>query len=128
MEFSEKTEPMIDYFLDNFRKFYKKRKRGDQVKVDEKYKKLFNEIKKENESYNVSKLLKELNEIFIKDQIPKPKELLESNYVPEEIREFIFEESKFYVKYKYVIDDPIKGIKRKIEIKLIRYLVNKFLN
>ena len=82
MEFSEKTEPMIHYFLDNFRKFYKKRKRSEQVKLDEKYKKLFYEIKKENETFDDSKLLKELTEIFIKEQIPKPKELLESNYVP----------------------------------------------
>ncbi len=50
------------------------------------------------QEFDDSKLLKELNEIFIEEQIPKPKELLESNYVPKEIREFIFEESKFYVK------------------------------
>lgn len=127
MEFSEKTEPMIHYFLDNFRKFYKKRKRDDQVRLDEKYKKLFNEIKKENEIFDDSKLLKELNEIFIEDQIPKPKELLQSNYVPKEIREFIFEESKFYVKYKYVIEDPIKGIKRKIEINFVMFTMDDML-
>lgn len=127
MEFSEKTEPMIHYFLDNFQKFYKKRKRGDQIKLEEKYKKLFNDIKKEYELFDNSKLLKELNEVFIKDQIPTPKELLQSNYVPKEIREFIFVESRQYLSYKYVIDDQIKGIKRTIEINFVMFTTDDML-
>jgi len=128
MEFSEKTEPMIHFFLDNFRKFYKKRKRSEQIKIDEKYKKLFNDIKKQNDLFDDSKLLKETNEIFIKEQIPTPEDLLESDYVPNKIRNFIFEESRLYVKYKYTINDPIKNIKKKIEINFVMFTLDDILS
>ena len=40
MEFSSKTEPFVNFFIDHFQKFYKKKSEKSQKELDKIYKKI----------------------------------------------------------------------------------------
>ena len=115
MEFSSKTEPFVNFFIDHFQKFYKKKSEKSQKELDKIYKKIYSNIKKADESVSKLSITKEYVEIFVKDQIPQT-QLLKSNFVPEKIKDYITENSRYYILYKTFIKDPVQGIKRDIEL------------
>lgn len=115
MEFSESTEVFINFFVDNFQKFYKKKDSKTQKDLDDIYTKIFKDLTRESKKVKNFNITKEIVEIFVDKQIPHT-DLLDSHFVPSEIKNYIKEESRYYVLYKGVIPDKVKGITRKIEI------------
>ena len=115
MEFSNTTEPFINFFIDNFQTFYKKKSIESQKDLEVIYKKIYSNIKTASESVSKLSITKEYVEIFVRDQIPQT-QLLKSRFVPEKIRTYIYENSRYYILYKTTIPDRVQGIKREVEL------------
>ena len=107
MEFSNTTEPFINFFIDNFQTFYKKKSIESQKDLEVIYKKIYSNIKTASESVSKLSITKEYVEIFVRDQIPQT-QLLKSRFVPEKIRTYIYENSRYYILYKTIKYKQIK--------------------
>ena len=116
MNFSEESNKLINFFIDDFKKFHKTYNKTEQQELDNIYKKLYEEVV-EAEKY-ISKshnnMTRNLTEVVLKEQIPYTS-LLESKFIPLNIRKHIKKEGKHYLNYKYTMNQ------RRIEIVFVFY-------
>ena len=129
MKFSKSTEPLIEFFIDNFKKFYKKRNKEQQFKLDNIYKIIYNDLNTSKKYINLltdsaSDIIeKKYVECKLKYQIPRTS-LLYSKYIPNNILKYILSPSNTvgYLRYSTTL------IKSKIEVFFVLYDENDLLD
>ena len=125
MKFSESTEPLIEFFINNFKNCYKKRNKNQQLDIDNIYKIIYNDL-------NISKKYvdlisntgeKKYIDCKLKYQIPRTN-LLYSKYIPDNILKFILSPASVvgYLRYSITL------IKNKIEVFFVLYDDNELLD
>lgn len=107
MSFSEESQRLMSYFLNDFEKYsYQK---GKQKKVDIIFKKIFNELMIANKIYKSSYkkyVKKEVKEIRNENEIMDCGKLLQSGYVVPEIKNYILTKSKELL----IVKNKIQGV------------------
>ena len=114
MNFSKETEEIMSPFISKFNKFLIKKLPLEQKKIDNILKIFYNEIKMADRWASAAKTLEKikthLKEGSGKMNIVPAWIMQESKYIPSNIKDYIIENNKGYIIYKFEIGD------RKIEI------------
>ena len=117
MNFSKSTENFLDYFINEYENFeYKESKQKKKLR-EELYLSLYKELINSQKELNLSKEKLHHNLSYItlpEEQTPKTN-LLNSKFVPQHIKKYIFNNGLFYMVYK------VKIKKRDITIYLVFY-------
>lgn len=117
MNFSKSTENFLDYFINEYENFeYKESKQKKKLREDL-YLSLYKELINSQKELNLSKekLHHNLSYITIPEEQTPKTNLLNSKFVPQNIKKYIYNNGLFYMVYK------VKIKKRDITIYLVFY-------
>lgn len=106
MDFSNDSETIMTFLMKNFKTFHKKRNPEEQSNFDTIVTKFYNNMKEAHNRvlilWNINKIKKEVRELPGSNKLSHNK-LLNSSYVPEGIKRYIFNNTKGEIKYSGVI-------------------------
>ena len=98
MYFSENSEKIMKFFLDNFNSFIQKKTIFQQLIIDRTTRKLYNQLRLAD--IYISKIIQHDLERIIEERDESESILIKSNYVPEKILSFIQSKVLKVIKYK----------------------------